>query len=641
MPTLRVPPAVAGLKGNAVTVQRWLKKPGDSFVKGDLLVELDSEDALLHLEAAEAGTIGKHLIEVGKTVALGTVLAEFSTGASVPPAAAQITAPATSVQKAPMSNSTPAGKVIPILMPQAGNTMEEGRILSWKVKVGDRVTAGQIICEIETDKASIEFEAPEAGRIARIVAPENSVIPVKQPIAVLAENDADVDAALGAGGSPASGGEAVGIPTSQGAPISAPPAGSVIPLLMPQAGNSMEEGTVTKWRVNPGDRITVGQIIYEIDTDKASVEVEATEAGRLARIVAPVGSVIPVKQAVGYLAENDADVDAFIGAGGAVAAPVAMAATVSAPQPKAAATVAIATLASSNGGRVKASPAARRIAGERGLDLHTVGTGSGPGGRILSTDLDRAGKAAAKAPTAGAAPSAPVKTIESLPVPAVVGPIVRKPMSKMRKAIATNLQASKQTVPHFYVKLTINADPLFAFYRAQKPATNCTLNDVVLLAVGKTVWDFPAFRSRIEGSEFVEMPSSNIGVAVSVDDGLVVPVIMGLERHTLATLPAESKRIVEAGRKGKLENVGKGVFTISNMGMLGVEDFSAIINPPESGILAVSAVREAVIVKDGAMKAGRVMSMTLSVDHRVVDGALAALWIAKLKDRLENPESML
>jgi pyruvate dehydrogenase E2 component (dihydrolipoamide acetyltransferase) len=213
-------------------------------------------------------------------------------------------------------------------------------------------------------------------------------------------------------------------------------------------------------------------------------------------------------------------------------------------------------------------------------------------------------------------------------------------MSKMRRAIATNLQTSKQTVPHFYVKLTINADPLFAFYKAQKPATNCTLNDVVLLAVGKTVYDFPAFRSRIEGNDIVELPSANIGIAVSVEDGLVVPVIMGIERHTLASLPAESKRIVEAGRKGKLENVGKGVFTISNMGMLGVEDFSAIINPPESGILAISAVREDVIVKDGAMKAGRVMSMTLSVDHRVIDGALAALWMAKLKERLENPEKM-
>jgi pyruvate dehydrogenase E2 component (dihydrolipoamide acetyltransferase) len=217
--------------------------------------------------------------------------------------------------------------------------------------------------------------------------------------------------------------------------------------------------------------------------------------------------------------------------------------------------------------------------------------------------------------------------------------VVRKPLSKMRRAIANNLQTSKQTIPHFYVTQTINADPLFSFYRAQKPATGCTLNDVILLAVGKSVFDFPGFRSRIEGNELVELPNANIGVAVSVEDGLVVPVVMAIEGHSLATLPAEARRIVEAGRKGKLENIGKGVFTISNMGMLGVEEFSAIINPPESGILAISAVREAVIVKDGAMRAGRVMTMTLSVDHRVVDGAMAAAFMAKLKQRLENPES--
>jgi pyruvate dehydrogenase E2 component (dihydrolipoamide acetyltransferase) len=646
MPTLRVPSTVAGLKGNAVTVQRWLKKPGESFAKGDLLVELDSHDSLLHLEATESGTLSQQLVAPGKTITLGTPIAEYSSGTapekSPAPAVASHPAPD---QKAPMSNPASTGKATPILMPQAGNTMEEGRIVAWKVKVGDRITVGQVIAEIETDKATIEFEATDAGRIARIIAPEGAVIPVKQPIAYLAESDADVEAAVGAGASPAQGGEAVGIPVAQAhaapAPsVAAPPAGSVVPLLMPQAGNSMEEGTVTKWRVKPGDRITVGQIIYDIDTDKASVEVESTDAGRLAKIIAPEGSVIPVKQPVAFLAENDADVDAYLASGHATPSPgtpgegrgegrAPVTAASSAPTPA----LPLSTgggggIAPTNGGRLKASPAARKIAAERGLDLASVGIGSGPGGRILSTDLDRASKAGAARPAAPAIPAAP-------------GTVVRRPMSKMRRAIATNLQTSKQTVPHFYVKLTINADPLFAFYKAQKPATNCTLNDVVLLAVGKTVYDFPAFRSRIEGNDIVELPSANIGIAVSVEDGLVVPVIMGIERHTLASLPAESKRIVEAGRKGKLENVGKGVFTISNMGMLGVEDFSAIINPPESGILAISAVRESVIVKDGAMKAGRVMSMTLSVDHRVVDGALAALWMAKLKERLENPETML
>ena len=163
----------------------------------------------------------------------------------------------------------------------------------------------------------------------------------------------------------------------------------------------------------------------------------------------------------------------------------------------------------------------------------------------------------------------------------------------------------------------------------------------MLLAVGKTVGEFSAFRSRIDGNDIVEHPAANIGVAVSVEDGLVVPVVLNIERLTLAQLAAESKRVVESARNGKIENMGKGVFTISNMGMLGVEDFSAIINPPESGILAISAVRESVLVKDGAIKAGRVMTMTLSVDHRVVDGALAAQFMAKLKVLLESPEQLI
>lgn len=217
----------------------------------------------------------------------------------------------------------------------------------------------------------------------------------------------------------------------------------------------------------------------------------------------------------------------------------------------------------------------------------------------------------------------------------------RKPLSKMRKAIAVNLQTSKQTVPHFYIKQTINADPLFAFYKAQKPATGCTLNDVMLLAVGRVVGEFSGFRSRLEGNEIIETPAANVGVAVSVPDGLVVPVVLNVHAMTLAQLAVEAKRVVESARSGKIENMGKGVFTISNMGMLGVEEFAAIINPPESGILAISGVREAVIVKDGAMRAGRVMALTLSVDHRVVDGALAAQWMGRLRDLLENPEKLL
>lgn len=209
-------------------------------------------------------------------------------------------------------------------------------------------------------------------------------------------------------------------------------------------------------------------------------------------------------------------------------------------------------------------------------------------------------------------------------------------MSKMRRAIGLNLQQSKQTIPHFYVRTTIDADPMLAFYRDQKAAANCTLNDVIILAVARTIRDFPAVRSQIVGNEIVEYPHANIGVAVGIDDGLVVPVVTNADTLSLALLAAETKRVVENARKGRLENIGKGHFTISNLGMFGVEEFSAIINPPETGILAVSAAREAVIVENGAMRAGRAMTMTLSADHRIVDGVMAAKFMQRLKAILEN-----
>jgi pyruvate dehydrogenase E2 component (dihydrolipoamide acetyltransferase) len=424
---------------------------------------------------------------------------------------------------------------------------------------------------------------------------------------------------------------------------------------MPAASNSMEEGTIVGWKVNPGDVIAIGQVICEIETDKATVDVEATHAGRLSRIVAGAGAVVPVKQPIAYLADNDADVDLVAGAGsgaGGIAASAPIEAAEAAP-PIASPGYGTSAVPYENGsaatksdsGRLRVSPAARKLARDRGLDLATVGAGSGPGGRILSTDLQRARAAAATA-TAPAAksPAAPAKSSPAIaPAPPVTttGAPARKPLSKMRKAIANNLQTSKQTVPHFYLKATVLADTLFDFYKAHKATTGCTLNDVILLALGRCIAQFPAFRSRIEGNELVELPRANIGVAVSVDDGLVVPCILNVDGHTLATLPAESKRIVEGARKGKLENVGKAVFSVSNMGMLGVEEFTAIINPPESGILAVAGVKEELIVKDGAMRIAKTMKLTLSVDHRVVDGALAAAFMNRLKELLEHPEAML
>jgi len=403
--------------------------------------------------------------------------------------------------------------------------------------------------------------------------------------------------------------------------------GVVKPILMPLAGQTMEEGTIVKWRVQPGEVISVGDIIFEVETDKATVEVEAVDSGRLARIVVPEGQAVAALSPVAYLAENDADVDAYLAreAGGHSAAAAADQTPESAPgeTPKPAVeTPAVeapppaiqARPAGPREGGIKASPAARRIARERGIDLASIASGSGPGGRIVTADLEKTQATAAEP--------------------------VRRKMSPMRKAIARNVLASKQGIPHFYMQLTVDAGPLVWFYQQQKANTGCTINDCIVLACGRVLREFPALRSRVEGDEILQIPTANIGIAVGMDDGLVVPVIIGVDRMSLAQLTRERKRIVEAARRRKIENMGQGVMTISNLGMYGVEQFVGIINPPEAALLAVGAVREDVIVRDGAIRAGKVMTMTLSADHRVVDGMLASRFLAGLREILEDPAQL-
>jgi pyruvate dehydrogenase E2 component (dihydrolipoyllysine-residue acetyltransferase) len=484
------------------TVVRWLKQPGEAIAQGEPLVELEAENEFVVLESPQAGTMGEWSAMPGQTVRAGAILAQLDR------ASHSIDNSQRQEKAMPEPPASSGGKVTPILMPQAGNTMEEGVVIAWRVKPGDQISIGQILCEIETDKATMDFESPDAGRLARIVAQVGEPVAVKRLIAVLADADADADAFLAQHG-----------PDCTSAPI--------------------EHG--------------------------APPMVESTPAA---------------------------------------IAPSAVSATHTA-------------------GRVNASPAARKLARQRGVELSSVKSGSGPQGRILSTDLAAvaSGRAAALSTANGAA--------------------IRRPLSKMRRAIGLNLQQSKQTVPHFYVRATIDADPLLAFYHEQKTSANCTINDVIVLAVARAMRDFPAVRSRIDGDDIVEYPHANIGIAVGVDEGLVVPVITNADTRDLAELASETKRVVEQARRGRLENVGKGHFTISNLGMFGVEEFSAIINPPESGILAVSAAREAVIVENGAMRAGRSMTLTLSADHRIVDGVMAAQFTQRLQEILERPTSHL
>ena len=504
-----------------------------------------------------------------------------------------------------------------LTLPQAGKSALSATVLRWRKRMGDTVRKGDVLLEVETDEGLAAIESALDGTLKEVLAEAGRTIPIGAPLAVIE-----------------AGATQPTIQATQDKPTPVTqmnvPAGKVVPILMPKAGQSMEEGVIVKWHAQAGAAISKGAILFEIETDKATMEVEAPDSGRLARIVVAEGASSPVLLPVAYLADNDADVDAFIAATGGGQAAATGATTASAPAAEKPVVETSARATTTETGRVKASPAARKIAGERGVDLTTVARGSGPGGRILSTDIPAAG--ATKPAVAAAAPVAQGE------LPAGV---VRKRMSGMRKAIARNLTLSKTTIPHWYITSRINAGAMMTLYKSQKAKVGCSVNDVIVMACAKAIMEFPAMHSRVDGETVLEFPGANIGVAVGMDDGLVVPVVMNAEQLTLAQLAVETKRLANQARAGKIENMGQGIFTISNLGMFGVDDFVAIINPPEAAILAVSAVREDVIVKDGAIKAGQTLNLTLSGDHRLIDGTLGAQFMARLKALLENPVQLI
>ncbi|MDH7598230.1 MAG: 2-oxo acid dehydrogenase subunit E2 [Sedimentisphaerales bacterium] len=468
-------------------------------------------------------------------------------------------------------------------------------LAKWAVRPGQDVAADEIIASIEAPGAIIELRCSMDGTIQELLANPGQVLQGGQAICTIGPKGQKSQAPA----RPVAGQQAI--------------KGRVIPILMPQAGQTMEEGTILAWKVKEGDLIQAGQVIAEIETDKAAMDVEAADSGRLARIVAKEGQVVPVKTPIAYLAQTDADLEAYLSSQGQAvqtAAPEETGTGVAKGQvstePAAQAPTQII------GGRVKASPAARKMAAEMGIDLAQVPSGSGPGGRILTTDLQglKAG-------------------------PTTTG------LSKMRLAIARNLLWSKQNIPHFYAKRIIDANSLMNAYRTLKPQCGCTINDLVVAAVARAVRQFPAFRSQFKEDRIVELSSVNIGIAVGTDQGLTVPVLMDADKLDLKTLAQRTKALVENARAGKLEGVGQGVFTVTNLGMFGIEEFYAIINPPESAILAVGAVRDAVKVIDGSIVPAKVMTLCLSVDHRIIDGVLAAQFLARLAELLEQPEVLV
>ncbi|MEM7270967.1 MAG: pyruvate dehydrogenase complex dihydrolipoamide acetyltransferase [Pseudomonadota bacterium] len=429
-----------------------------------------------------------------------------------------------------------------------------------------------------------------------------------------------------------------------------------IEILMPALSPTMEEGTLAKWLVKEGDEVSSGDVIAEIETDKATMEVEAVDEGTIGKIVVAEGSEgVKINTVIAVLLEEGEDASAIAASGGsgesAAPSPAPVAAEApAAPAPSAPAAPAPAAPVAASGDRIFASPLARRIAADKGLDLSQI-AGSGPKGRIVKADVENAVATPAAAPTAAApaataAPESPdAEQVKKLYTDRDFEEV---PLDNMRKTIAARLTEAKSTIPHFYLRRDIELDGLLAFRsdlnkRLEGKGVKVSVNDFVIKACAMALQDVPDCNAAWAKDRVLKFDASDVAVAVAIDGGLITPVIRDADSKTLSKISAEMKDLAGRARDRKLapHEYQGGAFSVSNLGMMGIENFDAVINPPHGAILAVGAGVKKPVVDGDQIVARTVMSVTLSVDHRVIDGALGAELLAAIKGYLEEPLTML
>ena len=427
-------------------------------------------------------------------------------------------------------------------------------------------------------------------------------------------------------------------------------------ILMPALSPTMEEGTLAKWLVKEGDTVSAGDILAEIETDKATMEFEAVDEGVIGKILIEAGAAgVKVNTPIALLLEEGEDASAAVVSAPA-AAPAAAPKAEATPAPAAAAAPAPAAPQAADGKRVFASPLARRVAAEKGIDLAGV-KGSGPKGRIVKADLEGAKPAAAPAAAAPAPAPAPAAAAPAPQAPSAAS-VARLDEGRsyeevtldgMRKTIAARLTEAKQTIPHFYLRREVALDNLMAFRsnlnkQLEGRGVKLSVNDFIIKACALALQAVPNANAVWAGDRVLKMKASDVAVAVAIDGGLFTPVLLDAESKSLSKLSSEMKDLAKRARDRKLapHEYQGGSFAISNLGMFGIDNFDAVINPPHGAILAVgSGVKKPVVKEDGSIGVATVMSMTLSVDHRVIDGALGAELLKAIVENLENPLTML
>lgn len=537
-----------------------------------------------------------------------------------------------------------------VRMPKMSDTMTEGVIAKWHKKVGDKVNSGDLVAEIETDKATMDFESFQEGTILYIGPGEGQAVPVDAVIAVLGNPGEDYQSLLGGTtAAPAAETPSPAVETPS-APAAGPTTATVSPeslgatvIRMPLLSDTMKEGVIAEWHKKVGDKVKSDDALADVETDKATMEVTAYAEGTLLYIGVEKGQAAKVNDIIAIVGKEGTDVTPLLAA--PAASPVVESAPAAAPASPAAApvTAAPAPVTDADDSRVKASPLARKIAKEKGIDLRQV-TGSAEGGRIVKKDVENFVPGVAPAVS-----TAPASTSSAAPVsiPTFVGQekFSEVPVTQMRKTIAKRLSESLFTAPHFYLTMSIDMDSAIQARTKinEFAAAKVSFNDMVVKAVAVALKQHPAVNSSWLGDKIRYNEHVNIGVAVAVEDGLLVPVVRFADGKSLSHISAEVKDFAQRAKAKKLQpsDWEGSTFTISNLGMFGIDEFTAIINPPDACILAIGGIQQVPVVKNGAVVPGNVMKVTLSCDHRVVDGATGAAFLQTLKSLLEEPVRLL
>lgn len=553
-----------------------------------------------------------------------------------------------------------------IRMPRMSDTMTEGVIVEWHKKVGDKVKSGDLLAEVETDKATMELESYNDGTLLYIGVEKGKPAQVDGILAVIGKDGEDYQPALDAAGgattktTPAEAAPmkeaAPAAPAPAAAPAAAAPAKVALPegakeIRMPLLSDTMTEGKIVSWNKKVGDKVKSDDVLADVETDKATMEVVGYEEGTLLYIGVEAGSAAKINEIIAIVGREGTDVSAYVAAekAGSNAAPAAVPGKeAAAPEAVPAAATEEPEAAANSNDRIKASPLAKKLAADKGIDLSKV-SGSGDNGRITKKDIDSYTPAAAPAakaatPATAAAPAAKTATAAAFTPNGQEG-FTDTPLTQMRKVIARRLGESKFSAPHFYLTMEINMDNAISSRVAMNEVSpvKISFNDMVIKASAMALRQHPDVNSSWMGDFIRHNQHIHIGSALALPEGLIVPVIRFADQKSLSQIAADAKELYGKAKDKKLQpaEFSGNTFTISNLGMMDIEEFTAIINPPDSAILAVGAIKEKVVKKGDGFGVINVMKLTLSCDHRSVDGAVGAAFLQTLKKFLENPVTML